>query len=142
MKAPALAMLAGVLFAAGLVLAGMTDPRNVIGFLDVGGDWRPNLALVMLGAIAVHSLAHRVIVRRGSPLLRGVFHLPTARELDRGLLLGAALFGIGWGLAGVCPGPALVVLGSGGSAVVFVVALVVGMVLHDRTGLGARLRGR
>lgn len=142
MRATALAMLAGVLFALGLVLAGMTDPHNVIGFLDVGGDWRPNLALVMVGAIAVHFVAHRVIVRRRSPLLRDVFHLPTARELDRGLLLGAALFGVGWGLAGVCPGPALVVAGSGGSAVVFLVALVLGMLLHDRTTLGPRLRGR
>ena len=116
------AFVSGLLFALGLGIAGMTDPARVLAFLDITGDWNPNLALVMVGAIAVHFVAHRVIVRRRSPLLRDVFHLPTARELDRGLLLGAALFGIGWGLAGVCPGPALVVAGSGGSAVVFLVA--------------------
>lgn len=132
MKGAIVAFATGVLFASGLVVAGMTDPRNVVGFLDVGGAWRPNLALVMVGAIAVHLLAHRMILRRGSPLLRDVFHLPTARDLDRPLVIGAALFGVGWALAGLCPGPALVGLVRGASGVVFVAALVGGMVLHDR----------
>ncbi len=135
------ALLAGVLFGAGLVLSGMTDPAVVLGFLDVGA-WRPDLLLVMVGAIAVHLASYRLMRHRSSPLLRDVFHLPTAADLDRPLVAGAVVFGVGWGLVGICPGPGLVGMAANGSTLLFVAALVVGMALHDRTWLGAWARGR
>lgn len=122
---------AGALFAVGLVLAGMTQPAKVIAFLDVGGAWDPSLAFVMGGAIAVHLVGLRLVLRRRAPLLDGAFHLPMRRDLDLRLFGGAALFGVGWGLAGYCPGPGLVALGDGGAtALVFVGASSVGMALH------------
>ncbi len=122
------AYLAGALFGAGLLLAGMTDPARVLGFLDVLGDWDPTLAFVMIGAIAVHATTYQLIRRRPSPLFDSTFHLPTRNDLDARLLAGAALFGVGWGLAGFCPGPALVAAASGAStALVFVAAMIAGM---------------
>ena len=135
------AYVAGLVFGIGLVLAGMTDPAKVIGFLDFLGDWDGSLMFVMGGAIAVHFLLFRVITRRASPLFDARFHLPTRRDLDTRLVAGAALFGVGWGLAGFCPGPGIVSLGSGTSAaLVFVATMTVGMwvqrlVVREHTGL-------
>ena len=131
-KAHASALGAGALFGVGLGVAGMTSPAKVQAFLDFFGDWDPSLALVMVGAIAVHVLG-RLVVRRSAPLFDTRFHLPTRNDLDRPLVLGAALFGVGWGLGGFCPGPGIVSLASGTlDAVVFVGAMAVGMALHFR----------
>lgn len=128
------AFVSAVLFGIGLVVAGMTTPGKVVGFLDVGGRWDPSLAFVMLGAIAVHAIAHRFIRRWSAPLFGSAFHLPTRRDVDARLLLGAALFGVGWGLSGICPGPGLVAVVHGGLVgarplLVFIAAMVVGMKL-------------
>lgn len=109
------ALVAGLLFGAGLVVGGMVLPEKVRGFLDFTGHWDPTLALVMIGAITVHVLAYWLVRRRTSPLLAEAFQLPTRRDLDAKLVLGAAIFGLGWGLGGYCPGPAITSL-TGGSA--------------------------
>jgi uncharacterized protein len=128
-----LGLVAGTLFGIGLVLGGMTRPRKVIGFLDFGGDWDPSLACVMLGAVSVHFLGYRVVQGRAAPLLADEFSLPTRSHIDARLVLGSAVFGIGWGLAGYCPGPALVSLGAGNvGALVFVAAMLVGMLAAGR----------
>ena len=128
------AIFAGLLFGAGLIIGGMTDPRNVLAFLDFTGDWRPALAFVMAGGVAVHFLLLQFVLKRPTPLLAPSFHLPTATDLDPKLLVGAALFGVGWGLAGFCPGPGLVAGGTGSlSGLVFVGAMVVGMMLEHAT---------
>ena len=122
------AFIAGLLFAAGLGLGGMTQPAKVFGFLDIAGSWDPSLAFVMLGAIAVHATAVRRILRRPAPLFAVRFALPTRRDIDARLVVGAALFGAGWGLVGYCPGPAVAALGGGvPAAAVFVPAMVAGM---------------
>ena len=131
MKSALSAAGAGLLFGIGLGLSGMTQPPKVIGFLDVFGVWDPSLMFVMLGAIAVHFGLSRLIRRRERPLLDARFHLPTARDIDRKLVAGSAIFGLGWGLGGFCPGPAIVALGSGATAaIVFVGAMAVGMGLQ------------
>lgn len=123
---------AGLLFGLGLIASGMSDPGKVLGFLDLTGAWDPSLAFVMGGAIAVGLLAFTVARRRTTTFLGAAMHLPTSRDIDRRLLTGSLVFGIGWGLAGFCPGPALVALGMGHwQAVVFVLAMVAGMALHD-----------
>ena len=122
------AFLAGLLFGVGLVLSGMTQPQKVLGFLDVFGRFDPSLLLVMGGAVGVHALMYHLITRRNSPLFASTFALPTRRDVDARLLLGAAIFGVGWGLGGYCPGPSIVSLASGASPVVaFVLAMLVGM---------------
>ena len=122
----------GLLFGLGLILSGMTDPRKVLGFLDLAGDWDPSLALVMGGAIAVGVLAFALAKRRGSSLLGSPLHLPTNTRLDRRLILGSLAFGIGWGMAGLCPGPALVSMAAGqGKALLFVLAMLAGMRIFD-----------
>ncbi len=131
MKRNAAAFGAGALFAVGLAVSGMTRPAKVAGFLDLAGDWDASLAFVMMGAIAVHFVAHRVILRRPAPLFEGSFHLPTRRDIDLRLVLGAALFGVGWGLGGYCPGPGLVSAASGSlGAVVFVAGMTAGMLIE------------
>lgn len=121
-------LVAGVVFALGLGLSGMTLPGRVLAFLDVTGAWDPSLALVMGGALAVASLVFRSTLKRPKPLLDVRFHLPTKTAVDGRLVVGAALFGIGWGLAGYCPGPALVGLaGLAPETLVFVAAMVSGM---------------
>ena len=128
--------LIGLLFGVGLLLSGMTDPAKVIAFLDLFGAWDPSLALVMGGAIAVGFVGFAVAQKRTTALLGGVMHLPTRRDIDRRLVIGALVFGTGWGLAGFCPGPALVSAGAGQvQAVVFVVAMLAGMAVHE---FGAR----
>lgn len=135
------ALLSGLLFAVGLALAGMTQPAKVIAFLDVTGAWGawdPSLAMVMIGAIAVYMPLYRWAMRLQAPLLAPRFALPTRRDIDVRLVVGAAIFGAGWGLAGYCPGPALASLGSARAApVVFVLAMLAGMVvfaLVERAG--------
>jgi len=125
--------LSGVLFAIGLVVSGMTKPENVIGFLDFAGDWNPSLAFVMGGAIPVFAVAYRISRRRPSPLLVPAFDLPTRTRVDGDLVSGAAIFGVGWGLVGLCPGPAVVGAGSGlVTSLVFVAAMLVGMAIEHR----------
>ncbi len=122
------AFLAGLVFGIGLLVSGMTDPAKVLGFLDVAGNWDPSLALVMVGAIAVGLVAFALAKPRARSLLGLPMQLPTARQIDRRLVLGSLTFGIGWGVAGICPGPALVLLGAGvPQGIVFVVAMLAGM---------------
>jgi uncharacterized protein len=123
----------GLLFGAGLVVSGMTNPAKVLAFLDPLGTWDPSLALVMLGAIAVHAFAYRIVRKLSKPLAAHEFHVVRARAVDARLVLGAATFGVGWGLAGYCPGPSVVAVGSGSAgAGVFVVALLAGILLAAR----------
>jgi uncharacterized membrane protein YedE/YeeE len=127
-KGAALAVFAGAVFAIGLAVGGMTIPAKVTGFLDVGGAWDPTLALVMAGAIAVYAPVVRIVRRRHRPLASEQFHWPTPRVIDARLIGGAAIFGVGWGLSGYCPGPALTSIGSGAaSALVFVAAMIAGI---------------
>jgi hypothetical protein len=139
-KSNAVAAIGGALFAVGLVVSGMTRTEKVIGFLDLAGSWDASLAFVMVGAIGVYGVLSRVITRRKAPLFDASFHLPTRRDLDHRLLGGAALFGIGWGVAGYCPGPGLVSATTGGlPALVFVGGMTVGVLLEHQV---ARIRAR
>ena len=125
------ALLSGALFGTGLAMSGMTDPRRVLGFLDVAGEFDPTLVFVLSGAVATTLLMFRLVLRRGRPLLADRFRLPDTKHVDRRLLGGAALFGIGWGLAGYCPGPALAGLGAGAvESLWFVPAMLGGMLVH------------
>ena len=122
---------AGLLFGIGLILSGMTDPGKVIGFLDIAGNWDPSLAFVMGGAILVGFFAFALARRRTQSFLGGAMHLPQRRDIDPRLVLGSTTFGIGWGLAGFCPGPALVSFASGeAKAAIFVAALLAGMGIY------------
>ena len=125
-------LLAGLVFGLGLIVSGMANPAKVLGFLDLGGSWDPSLAFVMAGAIAVGALAFTVARKRTLSFLGGDMKLPTSRDIDRRLLIGSIVFGIGWGVAGFCPGPGLVALGMGEvKALVFVVAMLVGMGIFE-----------
>ena len=125
------ALLSGALFGLGLAMSGMTDPRRILGFLDVFGDFDPTLAFVLGGAVVTTTLLFRYVLRRASPVLADTFRLPSLRHIDARLLGGAALFGVGWGIAGYCPGPALAGLGIGSiEALWFVPAMLAGIVLH------------
>lgn len=125
------AFAAGLVFGMGLLLSGMADPGKVKGFLDLAGTWDPSLAFVMGGAILVGVFAFALARKRARSFLGGAMHLPEARELDARLVGGSIVFGIGWGLAGFCPGPAIVSLGAGyDQAAAFVAAMLVGMVLY------------
>jgi uncharacterized protein len=131
MKPHAAAFGAGALFAIGLAISGMTQPSKVIGFLDLAGRWDASLAFVMLGAVVVHFIAQRLVARRSRPLFEAKFQLPTRSDLDGRLVLGAALFGVGWGMGGFCPGPGLVSAGAGSlDAIVFVVGMTLGMIVE------------
>lgn len=125
---PLAALAAGLLFGLGLALSGMLDPARVRGFLDVGGAWDPSLVFVLGGAVTVSALGYAVSRRLPRPALAPAFDLPAARRIDAPLVLGAALFGIGWGLSGFCPGPAVAALSTGAApVVVFVAAMLIGM---------------
>lgn len=127
-----MALVVGLLFGIGLIVSGMTDPSKVIGFLDLAGKWNPSLGFVMGGAILVGFAAFRFAGGRTTSLLGDPMRLPTARHVDRRLLLGGVAFGIGWGLAGYCPGPALASLASGGAKpLIFGAALVAGMAIFE-----------
>lgn len=130
----------GLIFGVGLIISGMTDPSKIIGFLDLTGSWDPSLAFVMGGAVVVGFIAFRLARRRQTAFLGGAIQLPTGRQIDRRLVFGSLAFGIGWGLAGYCPGPAVVSVGMGQEkAIVFAVAMVAGMALFQ---LIERLRRR
>lgn len=119
----------GVVFGIGLVLSGMVNPAKVQNFLDVAGTWDPSLAFVMIGAIAVTAAGYAIVLRLGQPLLEPVFQIPKKTDIDAKLVVGSGLFGIGWGLGGLCPGPALtsLLLGATGT-LVFVPAMLAGVV--------------
>ena len=125
------ALCVGTLFGAGLAVSQMMNPAKVLGFLDVAGAWDPTLAFVMGGALIVTIPAFALTRKRKLPLLGGTFDIPTRRDLDMRLIGGSAIFGLGWGIAGFCPGPALAALGTGiGSVAIFVLAMMAGMFLH------------
>ncbi|NLZ10821.1 MAG: YeeE/YedE family protein [Alcaligenaceae bacterium] len=124
--------LIGLLFGLGLILSGMSNPAKVLGFLDLAGNWDPSLAFVMGGAILVGLVAFQVARKRTQTFLGGALKLPNRTDIDKRLVIGSLTFGVGWGLAGFCPGPALVSLGSGQpKAVIFVIAMVVGMGVYE-----------
>lgn len=128
MKAGMASLVVGFLFAIGLGVSGMTQPEKVMGFLNLFGEWDPSLIFVMGGAISVHALAYRLIKKRQSPLFSLKWHLPTKKELTPALILGSILFGVGWGLAGYCPGPAITSLASFQTEpLIFVVSMLIGM---------------
>lgn len=130
----------GFIFAVGLAISGMTQPQKIISFLSPS-DWDPSLLFVMLGAVGVHLLSYPLVKRRHSPLLDTKWHVPTRRDLTPRLILGSAIFGVGWGIAGFCPGPALTSLFSGDlRSIVFVVAMIFGMILFRITEPYLRLR--
>lgn len=123
-------LLAGLVFGIGLSVAHMTDPAVVLGFLDFFGEWNPALMFVMVGGIAVTFVGYKVVFGRGRPMIEPVFNLPVSQQLDPKLLTGAAIFGVGWGMAGFCPGPALASLSSfNATSIVFVIAMLAGMEL-------------
>lgn len=125
-------LLAGLVFGLGLIVSGMANPAKVLGFLDLAGAWDPSLALVMAGAIGVSFFAFLFAKKRSLSLIGADMKLPTGRTIDRRLVIGSTLFGIGWGVAGFCPGPGLVALGMGEvKAMIFVAAMLVGMVAFE-----------
>ncbi len=122
----------GLLFGLGLIVSGMSDPAKVLAFLDLGGAWDPSLALVMGGAVAVGLIAYRVAGGRTASLLGEPMQIPPPGKVDKRLVIGSALFGIGWGLAGICPGPALTLLGAGiAEGIIFVAAMLAGMTIFE-----------
>ena len=122
--------LIGVVFGLGIVISGMSNPAKVLNFFDVAGSWDPSLAFVMGSALAVTAIGYRIVFRGTRPLFEGNFSLPTARDLDARLIGGSAVFGVGWGIAGFCPGGALPALGTGRSEVlIFTAALIAGLAL-------------
>jgi hypothetical protein len=126
------AFAAGLVFGIGLIVSGMSDPAKVLGFLDLAGEWDPSLAFVMGGAVLVGLAAFRIAGKRQRTLLGGALHLPTATRIDRRLVLGGLTFGVGWGLAGYCPGPALASLASGRSEpLIFSAAMLAGMAIFE-----------
>lgn len=134
-------LLAGLVFGLGLIVSGMANPAKILGFLDLSGSWDPSLAFVMAGAIAVGLIAFVIAGKRTVSFLGADMKLPTARHIDRRLVGGSLLFGIGWGVAGFCPGPGLVALGMGeAKAAVFVAAMLAGMALFE--GLERRKKSR
>ncbi|MGO9133061.1 MAG: DUF6691 family protein [Methylovirgula sp.] len=132
MKTLVAAFLCGLIFGIGLIVAQMSNPAKVLNFLDIAGAWDPSLAFVMIGAIPVAAIGFALSRRRKAPLLAEKFQTPAATKIDLPLVIGAALFGIGWGLVGFCPGPALTALGFGRSeAAIFVAAMLAGMALFQ-----------
>jgi uncharacterized membrane protein YedE/YeeE len=137
------AFVAGSLFGLGLTVSRMIDPAKVLGFLDVAGNWDPSLALVMAGALTVMAIAYRIAMGRRAPLLAGTFQIPTRRDVDARLVSGAVVFGVGWGLVGFCPGPAISGLALGRHEVyVFVLAMLAGMAVQRYGPWRERPEGR
>ena len=125
-------LLAGLIFGLGLIISGMTNPEKVIGFLDIAGQWDPSLMFVMLGGIAVAYVGFQFVRDKSQTIFDDAIHLPGKTHLSKELIIGSLLFGAGWGLAGFCPGPALVAMGAGyKEAFIFVMAMIVGMTIHD-----------
>lgn len=128
----AMSFITGLIFGLGLILSGMTNPAKVIGFLDLTGNWDPSLGLVMGGAVLVGLVAFRFAGKRATSLLGAPMRLPTARQIDRRLVLGGLTFGVGWGLAGFCPGPAIASLASAGTKpLIFTIAMLGGMAIYE-----------
>ncbi len=124
------ALLVGMVFGAGIAVSGMANPAKVLNFFDIAGSWDPSLAFVMGGALIVAFVGYRVVLRRPAPVFDARFHLPTRRDIDPALVGGSALFGIGWGIAGFCPGGAIPALGLGQpDALLFVLAMLAGILL-------------
>lgn len=135
-----ISFIVGFLFAVGLAVAGMTQPQKIIGFLNPA-EWDPSLLFVMLGAVGVHLISYPLIRKRSSPLLDTKWHVPTRKDVTPRLMIGSALFGIGWGLGGFCPGPGVASLTTGDlRAVLFVLSMIVGMFLFKKTEPFLRLR--
>jgi uncharacterized membrane protein YedE/YeeE len=129
----------GVLFGWGLIISGMSNPQKILGFLDLAGNWDPSLAFVMMGAVLVGLAGFYVVSKRSQAFFGGALHIPTRRDITKPLLIGSLIFGAGWGIAGFCPGPALVALGAGYlKAFVFVVAMLAGMEICERFFAGHR----
>ncbi|WP_112323402.1 YeeE/YedE family protein [Oceanibium sediminis] len=127
---PVFAALSGLIFGLGLIVSGMINPAKVLNFLDIAGQWDPSLAFVMAGAIAVTLPGYRLVHRRSGPMLHPMFHLPTRQDLDRQLIGGSAIFGLGWGIAGLCPGPAMTALPlMEGGTMLFTTAMLIGIAL-------------
>ena len=123
----------GFIFAIGLGISGMTQPQKVVGFLDLFGNWDPSLIFVMVGAILVHFVTYRIVRKRESPLLSTQWHVPTKKEITPALVTGSLLFGVGWGLGGFCPGPAVTSLASFElKPLVFVISMLIGMLLFKK----------
>jgi uncharacterized protein len=125
-------LLAGLVFGIGLILSGMTNPAKIIGFLDFTGKWDPSLMFVMLGAILISFFAFRIAAKKTSTVMGQSISIPTKKEIDTRLIAGSAIFGIGWGLAGYCPGPGLASIATGGlQPILFVIAMLLGMTLYE-----------
>ncbi|HEX3380746.1 MAG TPA: DUF6691 family protein [Paraburkholderia sp.] len=136
-------LVCGLLFGAGLALAGMTRPQKVLGFLDVAGHWDPSLLFVLGGALLFATVAFRLVLRRGSPLLETSFDLPATKTIDARLVGGALIFGLGWGLSGFCPGPAIALLAAPNiEALYFLPAMLAGWWLYDLAARGSKGRGK
>ncbi len=136
-----LVFVSGTLFAVGLGISGMTLPQKVIGFLDFTGNWDPSLAFVMIGSAGIYLVFYPWIVRMSHPLFDASFHIPTRTDIDQRLVTGAALFGIGWGLVGLCPGPAVTALVSGeNKTLIFFVSMIAGMYAYRTVEAIASLR--
>ncbi len=125
MKQNILALITGIIFGIGLCVSRMADPEKVLGFLDITGNWDPSLMLVMGGALAVTIVAFKFVLKRDQPIFADLFHLPTKTDLDKKLITGAALFGVGWGMIGFCPGPAITATGFGLTSPYLVVAMMI-----------------
>lgn len=135
MKANAFSFLVGLIFGIGLIISGMANPAKVVGFLDLAGSWDPSLALVMAGAIGVSFFAFRSGSQRQKSILGLPIQIPTRKDIDGRLVTGAVMFGAGWGIAGFCPGPALVAVGAANSdAMIFVAAMLAGMLIFEKFG--------
>ena len=131
-----MALLTGIVFAIGLVISGMTNPEKVIGFLDFFGHWDPSLALVLIGAVGIYGTAYHIAKRKEKPLMAAKFSLPTNVKIDRRLIIGSAIFGIGWGIAGLCPGAAFTSLASFQPPVLlFMISLILGFVLFSKVDI-------
>lgn len=131
MKTVIISALAGLIFGLGLTISQMINPAKIIGFLDLFGHWDPSLAFVMAGALVVSFVGYRIVLSRSAPFLVDQFHLPAAQQIDGKLMAGASLFGIGWGLSGLCPGPAISALFVGGTPlIIFVAAMLTGMLTN------------
>jgi uncharacterized membrane protein YedE/YeeE len=131
MKLIVIALISGILFGIGLALSQMTNPAKVLNFLDIAGNWDPSLIFVMAGALAVTTLSFRKILKRPTPLFDKEFYLSSKSAIDKPLLIGAGLFGIGWGISGYCPGPSIAGLGMGNfEAVVMIFSIYLGFIAH------------
>lgn len=134
------ALVAGVIFGFGLTISGMINPGKIIAFLDIAGEWDPSLLVVMAAALGVSSVGYRIVLSRRAPLFEPGFSLPTNTRIDRALIIGSAIFGVGWGLGGLCPGPAIAGAALGAPPVyLFLVAMIAGMVARNvQAAIGAR----